>query len=57
MIMQRGKNSGMKTYYPLGCTDPDYALIKFTAIRGNSYHGLNKIDFDICDAGKELNNG
>lgn len=40
-------NDGMKIYYPLGCTDPDYALIKFTAYRGNYYHGLKNMDFDI----------
>jgi len=53
-------NDGMKIYYPLGYTDPgcmassklvcdqpDYALIKLTASRGNYYHGLNNTDFDI----------
>lgn len=40
-------NENMKIYYPLGCTNPDYALIKFTAIRGNYYHGLKNTDFDI----------
>jgi general stress protein 26 len=40
-------NDGMKIYYPLGCTDPDYVLIKFTASRGNYYHGLKNKDFDI----------
>lgn len=37
----------MKIYYPLGCTDPDFALIKFTASKGNYYHGLKNDDFDI----------
>jgi Uncharacterized stress protein (general stress protein 26) len=40
-------NDGMKIYYPLGCSDPDYALIKFTASKGNYYHGLVNSDFDI----------
>jgi general stress protein 26 len=37
----------MKIYYPLGATDPDYALVKFTANNGNYYHGLKNVDFDI----------
>ncbi len=40
-------NDGMKIYYPLGATDPDYALVKFTANNGNYYHGLKNVDFDI----------
>lgn len=40
-------NENMKIYYPLGYADPDYALIKFTAIKGNYYHGLKNTDFDI----------
>ncbi|MEN6312863.1 MAG: pyridoxamine 5'-phosphate oxidase family protein [Clostridiaceae bacterium] len=40
-------NDEMKKYYPLGCTDPDFALIIFTASKGNYYHGLKNIDFDI----------
>ena len=40
-------NDGMKIYYPLGCTDPDYVLIKFTASGGNYYHGLKNTDFDL----------
>jgi general stress protein 26 len=38
---------GMTIYYPLGCADPDYALIKFTANKGNYYHKLMNTDFDI----------
>lgn len=37
----------MKIYYPLGCTDPDFALIKFTACKGNYYHRLKNTDFSI----------
>jgi len=40
---------GMERYYPQGVTDPDFALIKFTASKGNYYHGLNNIDFYIND--------
>lgn len=40
-------NDEMKKYYPLGCTDPDFALIIFIASKGNYYHGLKNIDFDI----------
>lgn len=37
----------MKMYYPLGCYDPDFALVKFTAHKANYYHGLKNYDFDI----------
>lgn len=40
-------NDRMKMYYILGYTDPDFALIKFTASKGNFYHGLKNIDFGI----------
>jgi general stress protein 26 len=40
-------NDSMKIYYPLGCTDPDYVLVKFTARRGNYYHRLKNTDFEI----------
>lgn len=40
-------NDEMKIYYPLGCTDPDFALIRFTANKGNYYHGLKNTDFII----------
>jgi general stress protein 26 len=40
-------NDGMKKYYPLGCTDPDFALIRFSASKANYYHGLKNIDFEI----------
>ncbi|SCZ05858.1 pyridoxamine 5'-phosphate oxidase family protein [Alkaliphilus peptidifermentans] len=38
---------GMERYYPLGCTDPDYALVRFVPKRGNYYHGLINMDFEI----------
>lgn len=40
-------SDGMERYYPLGYTDPDYALIKFTAYKGNYYHGLVNTDFEV----------
>ncbi len=39
----------MKLYYPLGCYDPDFALVKFTAHKGNYYQGLKNYDFDITE--------
>ena len=40
-------NDAMKIYYPQGCTDPDFALIKFIADKGNYYHGLKNSDFEV----------
>jgi len=34
-------------YYPKGVEDPDYTVLGFTAERGNYYHGLKNIDFEI----------
>lgn len=34
-------------YYPEGVEDPDYTVLGFTAVRGNLYHGLKNIDFEI----------
>ncbi len=33
---------GDEQYYPLGPTDPDYCILRFTADKGNYYHGLAK---------------
>jgi general stress protein 26 len=38
---------GCEQYYPLGVDDPDYSVLCFTAKRGNYYHGLENIDFNI----------
>ena len=38
---------GAERYYPKGVTDPDYTVLGFTAERGNYYHGLSNIDFEI----------
>lgn len=40
-------NDNMKIYYPQGYSDPDYALIKFTAEKGNFYNNLKNVDFNI----------
>lgn len=34
-------------YYPKGIEDPDYCVYRFVADRGNYYHGLSNIDFEI----------
>jgi len=38
---------GCEKYYPGGINDPDYSVLCFTAEKGNFYHGLENIDFDI----------
>ena len=38
---------GAEVYYPLGVEDPDYSVLCFSAQRGNYYHGLSNMDFDI----------
>ena len=44
---------GDEMYYPLGVTDPDYCVLKFSALRGNYYHGSDtefiKEWFDIAE--------
>ena len=40
-------HDNMKKYYPLGQSDPDFALIKFIADKGNYYNNLKNIDFKI----------
>lgn len=34
-------------YYSQGVDDPDYCVYRFTAEKGNYYHGLENIDFMI----------
>lgn len=36
-------------YYPQGVDDSDYCVYKFVAEKGNYYHGLNNIDFEISE--------
>ncbi len=38
---------GDEMYYPLGPTDPDYSVLRFTAENGNYYHGLRKYLFSV----------
>lgn len=40
---------GDEQYYPLGPTDPDYTVLRFTATRGNYYHGLHKVLFTTAE--------
>lgn len=40
-------------YYPKGVDDPDYCVFKFVAEKGNYYHGLTNIDFDIEELEQE----
>lgn len=39
--------AGDKMYYPLGVTDPDYCVLKFTAQRGRYYSHFRSEDFEI----------
>lgn len=34
-------------YYPQGVTDPDYCVLKFTAMKGRYYRNLEKGDFTL----------
>ena len=38
---------GSERYYPLGVEDPDYSVLCFTAKKGNYYHKLKNITFEI----------
>ncbi len=38
---------GYEMYYPHGIDDPDYAVLEFTTIHVNYYHGLANIDFNL----------
>lgn len=38
---------GFEMYYPLGITDPDYCVLRFTAHSGNYYHNLENVTFEI----------
>jgi len=40
-------NDGDERYYPLGVEDPDYTVLCFRAQKGNYYHKLKNITFDI----------
>lgn len=38
---------GYEKYYPLGVTDPDYTVLRFTARWGNYYHRLSNVTFEV----------
>ncbi len=40
-------HENMRIYYPQGALDPDFALIKFTAHKGNYYEALKNEDFVV----------
>jgi general stress protein 26 len=40
-------SEGAEVYYPQGIEDPDYSVLCFTARKGNYYHGLKNITFEI----------
>ena len=43
MIWQEGDTM----YYPLGVTDPDYCVLRFTAVNGRFYSNFKSEDFEI----------
>jgi len=46
-IRQRFWQPGCEKYYPLGVTDPDYSILRFTAEWGNFYHNLENLTFRL----------
>jgi general stress protein 26 len=38
---------GDEMYYPLGVTDPDYCVLKFTADNGRMYETFKSYDFKV----------
>lgn len=38
---------GFERYYPLGVTDPDYSVLRFTPRWGNYYHALSNVTFEL----------
>jgi len=38
---------GDRMYYPKGVTDPDYSVLKFTALNGRYYSNFKSEDFDV----------
>ena len=44
---QRLWRDGFEKYYPLGVTDPDYSVMRFTAKWGNYYHALSNVTFGL----------
>ena len=48
-IKQEIWSTGDTMYYKQGVTDPDYCVLKFTAIKGRYYCDLKTESFDIED--------
>jgi general stress protein 26 len=46
-IKQRFWKNNFEMYYPLGVTDPDYCILKFTVKWGNYYYGLENVSFEV----------
>jgi general stress protein 26 len=44
---QRLWRPGCEKYYPLGVTDPDYTVLRFTSEWGNYYHALSNVTFEL----------
>ena len=44
---QRLWREGFEKYYPLGVTDPNYSVLRFTAQWGNYYHALSNVTFEL----------
>lgn len=40
-------HEGDTIYYPLGVTDPDYCVLKFTAYKGRFYSNFKSENFDV----------
>lgn len=40
---------GDETYYPLGVTDPDYCVLRFTADAGRFYQNFGSEDFAVSE--------
>lgn len=43
MLWQEGDTM----YYPKGVTDPDYCVLRFTAVQGRFYSNFHSEDFDV----------
>ena len=40
---------GDTLYYPLGVADPDYCVLRFTALRGRFYRDFSSEDFAVAE--------
>lgn len=40
---------GDTMYYPQGVTDPDYCVLRFTAVKGRYYSNFSSQTFDVAD--------